>query len=106
MARPPLPVGAHGKINVREVRPGRFEARCRFRDTDGFTRPEGLTRHTLIRHGSTAMLGPLARQPLCALDVSRQEGWEGIVWWRDPADPDCDKAKLKVRDLPHHQETR
>ena len=39
MARPPLPVGAHGKINVREVRPGRFEARCRFRDTDGFTRP-------------------------------------------------------------------
>lgn len=39
MPRPPLPVGAHGKINVREVRPGVFEARCRFRDTDGFTRP-------------------------------------------------------------------
>lgn len=61
--------------------------------------PEGLTWHTLIRHGSTVMLGPLARQPLFALDVSRQEGWEGIVWWRDPGDPDCDKAKLKVRDF-------
>jgi len=24
---------------------------------------------------------------------------DGIVWWRDPSDPDCDKVKIKTRDF-------
>lgn len=36
--RPPLPVGTWGNISVREVSPGRFRARCRFRDFDGSIR--------------------------------------------------------------------
>jgi integrase len=36
--RPPLPVGTWGNISVREVSPGRFRARCRFRDFDGSVR--------------------------------------------------------------------
>ena len=38
MGRPPLPVGTWGNISVREVAPGRFRARCRFRDFDGSVR--------------------------------------------------------------------
>lgn len=36
--RPPLPIGAHGEIFIREPSPGVFEARCRYHDADGVTR--------------------------------------------------------------------
>ncbi len=39
MGRPPLPLGTHGHIATREVRPRVWEARCRVRDADGITRP-------------------------------------------------------------------
>lgn len=38
MGRPPLPIGTYGKVSTRSVRGG-FEARARFRDYDGVTRP-------------------------------------------------------------------
>lgn len=38
MPRKPLPLGTWGKISRTEVTPGRFKARCRFRDFDGQTR--------------------------------------------------------------------
>lgn len=38
MPRPPLALGSWGNINRTEVEPGRFKARCRFRDFDGHTR--------------------------------------------------------------------
>lgn len=38
MARPPLPIGTFGTITTKEVRPGVFRARTRFRDFDGVTR--------------------------------------------------------------------
>lgn len=38
MARPPLPIGTFGSITTREVRPGVYRARTRFRDFDGVTR--------------------------------------------------------------------
>lgn len=62
--------------------------------------PDGLGRHTLIRHGETVVSPPLVGDPLSVVEVAWQREWEGIVWWRDPDDPDCDKVKLKVRDLP------
>lgn len=38
MARPPLPIGTFGSIATKEVRPGVYRARTRFRDFDGVTR--------------------------------------------------------------------
>lgn len=38
MGRPPLPIGTHGKIRHEEISPGRWRARCSFRDYDGHTR--------------------------------------------------------------------
>jgi len=38
MGRPPLPVGTFANISVRQVAPGRYRARCRFRDYDGQVR--------------------------------------------------------------------
>jgi hypothetical protein len=60
--------------------------------------PYGCSVHVLIAHGS-----------LMAFDVPsdfdglreylRTRDIEGIVWWRDIGDPDCDKVKLKRRDF-------
>jgi integrase len=38
MARPTLPIGTFGRIATKEVRPGVYRARTRFRDFDGVTR--------------------------------------------------------------------
>ncbi|MGL5823490.1 MAG: site-specific integrase, partial [Nocardioides sp.] len=38
MARPALPIGTFGTISTKEVRPGVYRARTRFRDLDGITR--------------------------------------------------------------------
>lgn len=38
MPRPPLPIGAWGKISRAQVEPGKWVARARFRDVDGVTR--------------------------------------------------------------------
>lgn len=39
MGRPPLPLGSWGRINRTQLAPGRWQARARFRDFDGVTRP-------------------------------------------------------------------
>ncbi|WLP90217.1 tyrosine-type recombinase/integrase [Gordonia sp. NB41Y] len=39
MARPPLPLGTWGKITRKQLAPGRWRARARYRDYDGRTRP-------------------------------------------------------------------
>ncbi len=46
MARPPLPIGTWGTITTKEVRPGVFRARARFRDADGMTRSVTSTGRT------------------------------------------------------------
>lgn len=52
MPRPPLPVGAHGRIKRTQLPDGRWQALCRVRDQDGVTRrvyrytPEGVTDRT------------------------------------------------------------
>lgn len=39
MARPTLPLGTAGSITITQAGPGRWRARCRFRDYDGVVRP-------------------------------------------------------------------
>lgn len=59
--------------------------------------PYGDTEHWLLYHGSERIEAPRDFAGLRAyLAVTPIEG---IVWWRDPWDPDCDKAKLKRRDF-------
>lgn len=63
--------------------------------------PERTTDHRLVRHGCWIIAPPERIEPehMGCLALSRNR-WEGVVWWRDPNDPDCDKAKLKGRDFP------
>jgi integrase len=44
--RPPLPKGTYGKIATRQVGPAKYQARARYRDRDGVTRP-------VVRYGQT-----------------------------------------------------
>lgn len=67
MARPPLPVGTPGTIQVVQDGPGVWVARCRFRDHDGATR-------RLRKHGSTKTD---ARSALHDLIKERQRGGGG-----------------------------
>ncbi|GAB2734858.1 tyrosine-type recombinase/integrase [Nocardioides pakistanensis] len=46
MARPPLPIGAHGNIFVTQEPNGVWRARTRFRDLDGRVRPVEKSGHT------------------------------------------------------------
>ena len=54
----------------------------------------------IIRHGEPALTSGIGMSPAAIMDACETLGWEGIVWWRDIYDPDCEKAKLKVRDMP------
>jgi len=59
---------------------------------------EGLDQHVLVPHGAE-LLGDVPRtfEGIRAYLASHEI--EGIVWWRVPGDPDCDKAKIKRRDF-------
>ncbi|MEU9021107.1 hypothetical protein [Actinomadura sp. NPDC048394] len=61
--------------------------------------PEGAAAHTLVRHGADD-LGEVPRDHDGLAAWLRARPYEGIVFWRDPADPGCDKAKIKRRDFP------
>lgn len=68
MSRPPLPLGAHGKINRRQLDDGRWEASCRVRDWDGKTRKVAVVRGTGRKDDSgkaaeDALLERLATRP-------------------------------------------
>jgi len=60
--------------------------------------PEKVLVHTLVPHGRIALL--YAPRTFSAIhDYLASHDYEGIVWWRDLADPDCDKAKIKCQDF-------
>lgn len=60
--------------------------------------PEHLDRHILIPHGRDLL--PKAPRDFASLKAYfAAHDIEGIVWWRDPNDPDCDKVKIKARDF-------
>lgn len=63
--------------------------------------PEDLEAHELTPHG-IALDDGLGAHPLSFNGIRAfltDAHIEGIVWWRDPADRDCDKAKIKRRDF-------
>jgi hypothetical protein len=59
--------------------------------------PEQFGTLVLIPHGKVPLTPPLDWDGL--RDALLESSFEGIVWWRNPSDPDCDKAKLKRRDF-------
>lgn len=65
--------------------------------------PEKLAKHTLIRHGTVALQAP--RDLAGLIQFFRTSAIEGIVWWRDLTDPDCDKVKITgaALGIPRHE---
>lgn len=60
--------------------------------------PEAVASHTLVRHGEYHLLG-VPRDFEGIRDWLSQNTVEGIVWWRDLSDVDCDKVKIKRKDM-------
>ncbi len=55
--------------------------------------PERLKSHALIRHGTDVLANvPIGQDQLRAFFT--EHDIEGVVWWRDLNDPDCDKVKI------------
>lgn len=60
--------------------------------------PEGYSTHRLIRHGQIVLMDcPRDFEGIRAYLQARD--YEGIVWWRDLNNPDCDKVKIKKKDF-------
>lgn len=60
--------------------------------------PEGLDRHVLVPHGGSVLMDfPRTfegiREQLSKWNI------EGVVWWRDLRNPECDKVKIKGKDF-------
>lgn len=55
--------------------------------------PERLTEHTLLRHGGH-LLPDVPRDWPGLVAYFTEHDIEGIVWWRDLTDLDCDKVKI------------
>lgn len=70
MGRPSLPVGTAGSVTVNPVATGGYEARCRFRDYDGVTRP--VERRGKSRQAARAALNEHLRE-------RRRLGGEGDI---------------------------
>lgn len=66
--------------------------------------PYQYDRHVLKIHGKNRLIDEVVKvgdveQTFTLLrDFFAAHPMEGIVWWRDVTDPDCDKVKLKSRD--------
>jgi hypothetical protein len=54
--------------------------------------------HRLVPHGQE-LLQDVPRDYVGLKDYLAAHEIEGIVWWRDPSDPGCEKVKLKRRDF-------
>lgn len=66
--------------------------------------PEGIGRHILIPHGHHRYGGDMVPRTYDGLKAwLAANNVEGIVWWRDPEDPDCDKVKIKAKDFGIHR---
>jgi hypothetical protein len=59
--------------------------------------PEGLSHHCLVPHAQQSAEHVRTFEWIKAF-VSKRD-IEGLVYWRDPSDPNCDKAKIKKKDF-------
>ncbi|HEX6819131.1 MAG TPA: DUF5565 family protein [Ktedonobacterales bacterium] len=59
---------------------------------------EHLDHHMLVPHGAEE-LRDVPRSFEGIREYLATHEIEGIVWWRVPGDPDCDKAKIKRKDF-------
>ncbi|WP_262375330.1 hypothetical protein [Streptomyces sp. sk2.1] len=72
--------------------------------------PDDFEQHVLMPHG-WAPFSVRQDYATAPRDYDGLRDWlharphEGIVWWRDPADPHCDKVKLKAKDFPRKTNT-
>ncbi|WP_052061921.1 site-specific integrase [Rhodococcoides fascians] len=85
MPRPPLPIGAHGKITRKQLPDGRWQAFCRVRDADGVTRP--ILRYTPTgaadRTGAAAeraLVEALSERTVVASDVITPASKVSVLW--------------------------
>lgn len=75
MPRPPLPVGAHGRISRTQLPDGRWRAQCRVRDADGVTRkavrytPEGVRDRTGAA-AEAALLESISTRPAVVAEAN------------------------------------
>jgi len=60
--------------------------------------PEKLPEHTLVPHG-IEQLHNCPRDFDGIREYLRYQSVEGIVWWRDISDQDCEKVKIKLKDF-------
>lgn len=58
-----------------------------------------LSGNILVRHGDGYLPARVPRDFGRLREMLANEPYEGIVFWRDSHDPDCDKAKIKKRDF-------
>lgn len=60
--------------------------------------PERLESHCLVQHGFQAL--PSAPRDFDGIkEYLRTRDIEGIVWWRNIDDPNCEKVKIKKKDF-------
>jgi hypothetical protein len=92
--RPPLRIGQHGKITRRNLGGGIWLARCRFRDTDGVTRPVERRTPAAVddEYGAKA-----EAELLAALDNRRPPG-SGDITATTMLGPLLDKYIERLRD--------
>ncbi len=90
MARPPLPIGAWGKISRKEVEPGIWRATARFRGYDGKTRQ--VERRMPGKNGAAAERALIAefldRGNSVGADITRESRLSAVVpiWWAEQED--------------------
>lgn len=87
MARPPLPIGAWGRISRKEITPGVWRALARFRDFDGVTRQ--LEKTVPGRSGAAAeralIIEMQDRANSVGADITRESRLSAVVplWWSE-----------------------
>ena len=104
MARPPLPIGAWGKISRKEVEPGIWHAMARFRDFDGKTRQ--VERRVPGKNGAAAERALVAelldRANSVGADITRESRLSAIVplWWAEQDDKNlADRTRDRYTDV-------
>lgn len=86
MPRPPLTLETWGAINVKKLAPGKYEARARYRDVDGVTRPIQRTGRTktaaedALKQAMRDRLGPISGE-----EITRETRISTVadMWWQE-----------------------